>query len=473
MSILDKKKKIFGNIAAARTLTEGLPKLKTTSSFPSINNGGNSILFLTDLIKSLVGYEALINSLVDILTYSLTDVEKEIKIALKQELKNIVSCGVDPSLPLWIKSTSSNGITIEVSKIDFLDLFKVNPDSTGGKLLYNDITTPLTDSTDFNTFLYGVIQNDGTTYSWKGILNFTFNSIGVGSTPNNTITIKSTVNYDNKTLTDLNNDFIDSLSLFNSENIITKVIDIIFGSIAVTTKKTTSQLENEARINTIVDCIVNSDEDDSIDDSYFTFDNEEVYVHQQESDLRQKGIIKLECCNKIAANVPVEFLTQFNDEMLNTTNVSDKKNVISSNLDKMADQNTKNSTNTSDNESIKLNFIQQIINNLIKAIVGIILTPKIISIFIINYKILYGNDSSYTDSVDFIKKNKNLIKNITKKISGMITKILVSLALKKIGEIAAETAAKRQIEKGKNQLSQILSLVGIPQETLRIIKGLL
>jgi hypothetical protein len=53
MSIIDKKKKVFGKIAATRTLTEGLPQFKLTSSMPSINNRGNSVEFLSDLTKSL------------------------------------------------------------------------------------------------------------------------------------------------------------------------------------------------------------------------------------------------------------------------------------------------------------------------------------------------------------------------------------------------------------------------------------
>ena len=72
------KKKIFGNIAALRTLNDGFPKLKLNSSFKSINNGGNSILFLTDLIKALIGYEALVSNVTDILTYSLADIEKKL-----------------------------------------------------------------------------------------------------------------------------------------------------------------------------------------------------------------------------------------------------------------------------------------------------------------------------------------------------------------------------------------------------------
>jgi hypothetical protein len=471
MSIIDKKKKIFGNIAAATTLTEGLPKLKTSSSFPSVNNGGNTITFLTDLIKSLIGYAALVVVLVDILTHSLADIEREIKKALKTSLKDIVSCGVDPSLPAFIKSTGT-GIVIDVNKIDFLDMFKTDPNSIGGKLMYNNITTPLTNSTDFNTFLYGVIQNDGTTFTWANIFDITFNSIGTGGNPNNTFTIKANSSYNSKTLTDLNNNFIDSLTLFNSEGIVNRIIDILFGSVAVSINKTTKQLENDAKINNVVDSMINSDADDTIDDNYFTFTNDEVYVHQQEADLRKKGIVKLECCNKVAASVPVSFLTDFNTQMSAATTTQQKKDVISTNLDKMANQNTINATSTTDHISIKLNFIQQIINNLIKAIVGVVLSPKVVMIFLINYKIIYGPTATFGDAIDFIKKNKNLIHSMTKKISGMIIKILIAIALKQIATLVAAAAAKKEIEKGKNQLAQLLSLVGIPQETLRLITGL-
>ena len=79
MGVLDKKRKVFGNIAAAKTLTESMPKLKLSSSFPSVNNNGDSITFLTDLIKSLIGYAALIKALVDILTHSIEEIEIEIR----------------------------------------------------------------------------------------------------------------------------------------------------------------------------------------------------------------------------------------------------------------------------------------------------------------------------------------------------------------------------------------------------------
>lgn len=478
MSIVDKKKKIFGNIAALRTLNDGLPKLKTNSSFPSINNKGNSITFLTDLLKALVGFEVLVTVIVDVLTYNLKQVELEIKKALKSELKSIVSCGVDPSIPAFLKSTGS-GINIEVNKVDFTDQLLTDPNSPIGNLLYDDITPILTNSTDLNTFLYGALQNDGNNQSWgsnspigQNVLNVKFNSLGVGSIPNNTFTFNADPAYDSapKTLTDLNNNFIDSLTLFNTENIVSRVMDTIFGSISF--KKTKRQLESEAKVNVVIDTVINADKDDVIDDNFFVFTNQEIAKIQEDVDFRKKGIKKLECCNKVAASVPIQFLTNFKNDFSGATSTQQQKVVVGDHLNKMANQNTLNSPNTTDHVSIKLNFIQEIINNLTKVVINIILSPKVVLIFLINFKIIYGQNATFGDGVDFLRKNRTLLNNIMKRISYMLIKVLLALVLKQVAIMVAEAASKKQIEKGKANLAQLLSLVGISQDTLRLIQGL-
>jgi hypothetical protein len=471
MGILDKKRKVFGNIAAAKTLTESMPKLKLSSSFPSINNNGDSITFLTDLIKSLIGYAALIKALVDILTHSIEEIEVEIKKALKTELKSIVSCGIDPSLPSFIK-TSGTGIVIEVKKIDFLDLMKVDPTSVSGKLMYDDPTAGLS-STDFNTFLYAVIQDDGNTHTWQNIFDFTFVSLDPnGINPNNSLIIKANPSYNTKTLNDLNNNFVDSLNLFNSQGLVNKIIDTIFGSISFSLGKSRKQLEAEAKINNVVDKIVNTDEGQTISDTYFTFDNEEISKIQHEADERKKGIIKIKSSKTFDASVPEENLTEFNTDMGTAVTTQQKKEVLTTHLDKMADKTTDKSPNPQDKQSIKLNFIQRIINTLIKAIVSVVLSPKVVLIFLVNFKIVYGPTATYSDGVDFIKKNKALIKRIIKKIATMIIQMLLVIALKRIAELVGEAQAKKEIDKAKNKIAQLLTLVGVPQEAIRIIKGL-
>jgi hypothetical protein len=493
MNLKDKKKKIFSLIAALRLLAgdnsginylsnlgldklnpkNGMPKLKVSASFSSISNGTDPIQFLLDLVKSLVGFEALLEGFVTSMTYSMPSIIDEILKLIQNELKGLVSCGVDPSIPNFLMNP---GIVIEVSKIDSLDLFKIDPSSTAGQLLYQDITSPLTNSNDLNTFLYGVIQDDGVTHSWKGILDITFNSIGIPNVrPNNSLTIKVPTAYGINTLTDLNKDFLANLStpsapLLDSKKMINDVVDSVYGTVSAAAKKTLKQLQQQAEIDNVVECLSNTDSGDEIDDNYFTFTNEEVYVHEETAALKQKGIVKLECCNKIQSSIPITSLTSFNDEMNQATLIEDKKTIISNNLNKMATESAANSKNPSDEISIKLNFIESLIKSLTKAIVGNFLSPKLIIIFLINFKIAFGADAIFDDAIDFLKKNKNLIHAIVKKVTEMMIKVLLNIALKKVAQLVADSEITKEKEKAKNKLNQILSLVGVDVNIAKMLK---
>jgi hypothetical protein len=495
MSIQDKKSKIFGNIAAGRTLVDGKSSAlnkKKTKSLESFNNSkGKTVLFLTDLIGSLVGFMVLIDTIVDALTFYLSKIEREVKRGLKVELKSIVSCGVNPSIPAFLKSTGT-GIIIPVNKIDFFDLFKIEPTSDAGKLMYRDVTSPLSNTTDFNTFLYNVIQDDGVTHTWthngKNILDIRFDSNGTGSNPNNSLTIKANSSYNTKKLTDLNNDFIDSLTLFNTEGIINRILDSIYGSISFKLNKSKKQLENEAKINTVINKIIDSDANDPINDDYFTFTNEETFEHEKEATLRQQGIKQLETTKTINASVPMEMLTDLNNQInVPSLNDNQRKEIIGSNLAKMADFTTINnvssiprvinnstlpnmsnlpSTSTPDNVTIKMNFVQEIFKNFTKTIVSSIISPKVIMIFLINLKIVYGVSVDYVDGVDFIKKNKNIFKSLIKGVSTIIIKLLMGLALKEIARLMAQIIIKKRVEKLKLRKDQILSLTGPSSQSL-------
>lgn len=473
MGIIDQKSKIFGNIAAARTVSEGLPNLVTNPSFPSINNNGDSIEFLTDLLKSLVGIEKLREVIVDTLAYNIDDMEVKIKTAIKLSLKELVNCGVDPSLPSYIKSTGS-GIKIETNKIDFFDMLKTDPSSTEGKLLYSDTqVSPFTSSNDFNTFLYGAIQNDGITETWgtSPILDIKFDSVNSSPTPNNTLTFNANSAYNSKTLTDFNNNFIDSIDLFDSIGLLNKILDDIFGSTSVGLNKTTKQLQKEEEIKSIINSIVNSDEDDVIDDSFFTFTNEEIAAQEEAATWRKKGVSICYTCGLKATSLPIETIGAINTSISGTTGEA-KKNAISNGINTLGQTIKNQSEDSKDAYALELNFIEKIIQNLVSAIVGFILSPKIVTVFSINYKIIYGSASEYIDGTDFMKQNRNLIKSIAKSVRNEIISVLLNTVLKEISSLVSATAIEIATEKTKNQLGQILSLVGVSQDVLRLIKGI-
>jgi hypothetical protein len=133
----------------------------------------------------------------------------------------------------------------------------------------------------------------------------------------------------------------------------------------------------------------------------------------------------------------------------------------------MANLSVINVPNPVDIASSKLNFIQQIITSIIKSIVGIILSPKVILVFLINYKIVYGQTATFSDPIDFIRRNKNLINEIMKVIAVELIKILLTIALKEISILVAQAIAKKQIEKNTNKLAQLQSLIGISPNLIR------
>jgi hypothetical protein len=475
MAIIDQKSNIFGKIAASRVLSEGLPDLKTNPSFPSINNDGDTVAFLVDLLKSLVGLEKLRDVIVDTLAFKLDGIEEKVKTAMKQSLKELVNCGIDPSIPTYIKSGGA-GIVTEVDKIDFFDIFKTNPNTTEGSFIYTDTNVvPLTLSNDYNTFLYGTIQNDGITETWgtsPQIFDIRFDSVNSGTIPNNTLTYNANSDFNNKTLTEFNNKFIDSIDLFDAKNLLNNILDVIFGGISVQLNKSTEQLKKEEQIKTIIKSIIDADEDDVIDDSFFTFTNDEIAAQEESAILRHKGIMVVEACGRKGVRVSPQTFLDINSELSGTTTSEEQKVAINNAISQVGGEVGGQANDEKDVYALELNFIENLIDNLITSIVSFILSPKIISIFLINYKIVYGVNETYADASDFMKQNKNLMKGISDTVRDEIISVILNSVLKEISSLVSSTAIEIATEKAKNKISQILSLVGVPQEVLRIIKGL-
>jgi len=415
MDIAREKGKIFSKVAALRVSTEAYPKMFLSNSLPSINKDGNSLNFLTDLIKSLVGFDALNDVIVETLTTNLDDIEDDIKTTIKKILKELVSCNINPSIP---QDFIDNGITMEVSNIDFLDIMRINPISQAGKLIYDDVYSG-SESTDFNTFLYNAIQGEGEELFWghttldEDILGVKFNKEGLIS--NNTITIKPSSYYSDvangKKLTDFNNGYIDSVKLFNSVKLINNIIENIFGSISVDIKKDKKTIKNEIQINDIIDRVLNSDCDEVVDDSYFSFSNDEIQDIEYRAKSRRKGVKVLKINDNIDSSIGIDNLTALKDEydaISNDLPIGEYQEKVSKTIrEGIAGLANVASEDVDDEDKItvQLSFIEDILKQLMTAIVNVILSPKLILIFSMNHYILY-NGETFDSVQDFMEKNK-------------------------------------------------------------------
>ena len=480
MDITKEKSEVFGQIAALRVSSEGFPKFSISNSLPSISQSPNSLNFLVDLAKALIGFESLKETLVDVLTHNLDDIELEIKKALKIALKQLVSCGINPSLP---QSFIDDGIDLELRKIDLLDMFKVNPTTDAGKLLYNDVNTG-TNSTDFNTFLFEVIQDNGGTSSWgtqtlsTSILDVKFNQEATDvNLPNNIVNLKPNSAYASNKLTDFNNDYIDSIKLLNTNKLINSIIESIFGTISLKVNKNKRTIENEIKIQEIIDRIINADDDIILDDSYFRFSNQEISEIEFKSEMRRKGIMIVTTCDNIESSISFESLAEvdenlnsFNDQINTPELIEQKTTIVRNALDSLSNESANNVSN-GDKFSIQLNFIESMLKTIMNAIVGVILSPKLIAILALNHTIIYG--STFDNVEDFMKKNKILLTTVLKSVREAVVSIILERVLREVRTLVSENIIKTQIERVKGQKAQLASLVGSSTDILRGVSGLI
>jgi hypothetical protein len=373
---------------------------------------------------------------------------------------------------------------------------KTDPNSDFGFLIFEDVLSGL-NSTDFNTFLYSNIDlnkdvytpNGGSPSPWglsttgTDIIDIRFSP--VGTTINNVVKINTNVNYDNKSLTDFNNDFIDSITLFGSPNningskILNGIIDNLFGTVSSNIGKTKKQLKKEAEINEVLECILNSDENDVIDDSYFEFDNAQLTRIDVEVNNKRNGIRILETCGNLPTEVPIDVLMDANKGLTASTITTgttspqeERVKAMTKAIDSIADAQSSGAS-TIDVPTVKLNFLLDLIKNFMKSIINIIISPKLMTLFSLNFKILYGATSEYDGPIDFMKKNKNLITSIAKTVLEPIITMLISMVLKRLTAMIAKKLSGDKIEQAKNYVAQLLSMLGVPQEIIRQIQGLI
>ena len=412
-----------------------------------------------------MGYEELKNTLIKTISEDIDDIEIKVKTILKQELKSYTNCGIDPSLPVVLKSTG-NGIKLNLRELDYNRLMNVPPSSEVGEILYFD-NNALLNSKDFNTYLYNTIQQPNSTTSWglqtlnQNIIDIEFKDL---DTPNNnTLTFNSNINYDNKTLTEFNNDFVDSLTILPTEQTLTNLIDNIFNVTLPSFRKTEEDIIQEKKINDILENIINKDDDETITDEDFNFSSDELKLIEEQATNLKNGNNSVNLCGEFEVSLNTKTVVDNIKAIGSGTTTNDKMKLTSDAIDNISDSLTFDLPET-EKETNKQNFIERLLNNITLIVMNSILSPKVIIIFLLNQSIYFNSTSNKPE--DFIKNNKTLFLSITNNIKEVIINKILEKVLKEIGILTSKQIANVAKERLLNQQTQLLSLLGVPSQIL-------
>ena len=473
LSIQQEKSAVFGQIAAAKVLIDDTnskinqgqemrESLRTISKDP--------INFLVDLVSELVGYESLKKAFSNILVNKLNDIEDKVKYAIKLNLKSLVNCGTNPEIPTNLKY-SGQGYEFKLKDVDYSNIFKLSPTSTYGGLIYSDIDAQL-NSVDLNTVLYNIIQDKDVEHLWGSqvgygdITAFTFKP-NTGNGPN-MINIKASDNYStNKKLTDWNNDYVDSVDLFPDTQFFGKVMDSVFNVFSQVIDKTVAQANVELLVDNAIDRLTNTDPNEFIDDSFFNVSNSELVLISEKARLKVLGITKLEgCYGYPQVTKPINVSNSMN-AIASANGKTEKLKTVAKSIDNMANVAT-GLGNEQNKYTIKLNFFTELIKTLVKTITNMILSPKLILLFLVNFKIVDSTDTSFTGVDELMKIMKSLLKEIIDQVKGIVVSELLNIAMKEIKNMQGKVVGKIGKELVVNKQKVLLSLVGVPQDIIRL-----
>ena len=174
-SIKDKQQEAMATIDTAKAMVDKVLTIMgilTESPSVSLTFATNPIGFILQLLKHLgVTYEELRDYIANFLIYILPALEIGIKAILLTNLKNMISCSVDPRIPEKYRERlgcdasmiSGYGIDISIESIDFLDKLSENPLSEYSDGMYFglegiDDVYKFARAEDFDAFLWFVIH---------------------------------------------------------------------------------------------------------------------------------------------------------------------------------------------------------------------------------------------------------------------------------------------------------------------------
>lgn len=483
MGFIDDKSQTINNVALFEVLNN-LPEGRSTSSLASVTSKNKNLLpFLIDLLsttckdnkkspKEKAQCEAT-RILLEILVEYFPVLIKILKEGLAKAIKAGLACGTDFTLP-----TFTVKFKIDIKNLDFNGMLKMDPLSDIGSMYYGKNAT-----NDLNWFLNNLIQNGGAG-TWKNIINFDYDQttqqIEVGIDPS------YAASGGGKTFDGFILDFVDTIELITLEQFMVKLVDGLTGTLMAASNTSLDQLISLEQISKLQDKINSSDpckEEYQIDDSYFTFSNEDLLEIENAANQKVNGFAVLDLgCGLVSSTVPPNIVKEVFDDIRNTP-PSKVNVVIESSINTLNDNLTANAGDENKkiaSLSLNVKFIEQIP----KVLTNIVLEPKIVVLYLLASKLVNGPLNPATPSVgfgganidanikvpsgfDYAKASSVFFEFVAREALAALLEIVFKQIKKEIMVLVAQTTVKIAKDQSKLKIKTLTFLTG------GIIDGLL
>ena len=411
---------------------------------------------LDTLIQSTGGGPDATKSLIKKIIKKISNDAPRITKIVIEELIRSLNCETDLSL---------NGIEAKFSAegIDMFDILKVSPSSTEGRLMYekkstSDNSYPIST----NKFIFERINGAEETYvSHNGLPLF---DLGYDQFDE-----EYTLKFKDITVSDFVSNYYSSFELFNTKELMTDLMDMLFGMISVdiSTKRVNSFAELNKFTEAIAALCSDFYESDSLikeglidtvsskdEELSFDFDDSDTRYIEENFNLKVKKLYRLADCGNYEAEMNpdliIDMLLDLDSDSISDNEVVDNfLNNLGSHVDDSG----------FDIPTVNLNFNTDIFKQIPKTIISKVMGPKTILPFIA----LKSGIDSVTDEAknvtDFVNNNKTFMTRISKRVFDMYKEELFKEIKKVLTQLITQIIKKIATQQFKSRYALILALI--------------
>lgn len=261
--------------------------------------------------------------------------------------------------------------------------------------------------------------------------------------------------YKGLTVYEFNYDFVMGMKLFDAKVMATTLLDTLVNTrLGINLNIAKKHEEATDKIKEIIKNIINSD-DSSVEDCYFSFDNQKYDELLKESEKRRAAQYSFGNSNTSMGDFSAvrSILEEYDD----AATLEEQVEVISRAITQ-ASVTISDGADESDKYGIEFGFVFDLIENLVLAIVNAVLTPKVLLLLEVNRQIMGGNWKAFTIE-DLLKAMQGLIISIIKEVRDLVIQELLKLVLKylqPLKEMIESILLREQIENYTAAINDII-----------------
>ena len=239
--------------------------------------------------------------------------------------------------------------------------------------------------------------------------------------------------YTGLTIYQFNYDYVMGMQLFDAKNILSTAFDLTFNlGASYSLNLTTKQYMDRQKIISIIKSMCDADSSVA-SDCFYSFSNTKYESMLNDAETKRKNGYKFNGSDYGNVNVDFSGVKDILDEYDDNATLNERVDVLSRALTQANVSVTEIGTDQADevNPTASLEFVENLINNLVAALVYSIITPKIVMLLSVN-KALMGDHSDYSSVEAFLKAIQNIILGLVQKIYEMVLEEVLAFVMEKL-----------------------------------------